>query len=148
MEKITSILCRKESHFHTISPIDTVANALNQMCCENVEYLVVMDDDDRFMGLVTEHDIATGAVVSNKSLLKTKVMDIMNKNLPLATTEDTVEKCMQLMRQHHTRWLPVFEGFIFKGIVTNEDILDEAVYNRMEIFDARQSRSDRFGMII
>ena len=47
MEKITSILAKKEPYFHTVSPTSSVDRALNQMCCENVEYLIVMDDDEK-----------------------------------------------------------------------------------------------------
>jgi CBS domain-containing protein len=147
MEKITSILTKKQPHFHTVSPASSVNNALCQMCCENVDYLVVMDEDDRFLGLITEHDIASGVLATNKKLTKTKVKDIMNKRLPFATTEDTVEKCMQLMRQHHVRYLPVFENFLFKGIVSSEDILEEAVNNRMKIFDTELSGTGRYGML-
>jgi CBS domain-containing protein len=135
MEKITSILSKTKPHFHTISLQSTAANALSQMCCENTEYLVVTDDDDRFMGLITEHDITSGVIAPNKQLGKIIVKDIMNRRLPSATTDETVEKCMQLMRQHHIRYLPVFENFVFKGIVSSDDILEEAVTHRMEIFD-------------
>jgi hypothetical protein len=34
------------------------------------------------------------------------------------------------------RYLPVFEIHSFRGIVSSEDILEEAVNNRMEIFDS------------
>ena len=135
MEKITNILARKQPHFHTVSPVSTAGNALNQMCCENVDYLIVVDDHERYMGLITEHDIATKVMYANKPIHKTNVSDVMNQRLPVATTDDTVEKCMQLMRRHHVRYVPVFENFSFKGIVSSEDILEEAVFNRQEIFD-------------
>jgi CBS domain-containing protein len=147
MEKITNILAKKQPHFHTVSPASSANNALCQMCCENVEFLVVIDEDERYMGLITEHDIASGLIASKKQLDKIKVKDIMNMGLPVATTEDTVEKCMQLMQQHHVRYLPVFENFNFKGIVSTEDILDEAVNNRMEIFDAELGKTGRFGVL-
>jgi CBS domain-containing protein len=147
MEKITNILSKKQPHFHTVSPSSSTGNALHQMCCENVDYLVVIDEDKRYIGLITEHDIASGVVVVNKQLGKIKVKDVMSKHLPVATTDDTVEKCMQLMQRHHVRYLPVFENFLFRGIVSSEDILEEAVNNRMEIFDSEAGRSGRFGML-
>jgi len=147
MEKITAILAKKQPHFHTVSPTCSVNDALSQMCCENVEYLVVIDDDEKYLGLITEHDITSGVILAKKHLLKTTVNDIMNKRLPVATTEHTVEKCMQLMNQHHIRHLPVFENFEFKGIVSSEDILNEAVNNRMEIFDTQMDKAGRFGML-
>lgn len=148
MEKITIILSKKQPHFHTVSPSSSAGNALHQMCCENVDYLVVIDEDERYMGLITEHDITSGVVVTNKQLGKTKVKDIMNKRLPVATTDDTVEKCMQLMQRHHVRYLPVFENFLFKGIVSSDDILEEAVNNRLEIFDSETEKREHFGMSI
>lgn len=147
MEKITNILSKKESHFHTVSPASTASNALSQMCCENVDYLVVIDQDDRYLGLITEHDIVSAVITANRQLSNTKVKEIMNRRLPVATTEDTVEKCMQLMRQHHVRYIPVFEDFLFKGIVSSEDILEEAVSSRMEIFDTESERTGRFGVL-
>ncbi|HJS53692.1 MAG TPA: CBS domain-containing protein, partial [Chitinophagaceae bacterium] len=82
-----------------------------------------------------------------KSLAKTTVGDVMNNKLPAATTDDTVERCMQLMRQHHVRYLPVFEIHSFRGIVSTEDIIEEAVNNRMEIFDTTVRRDSRFGVL-
>ena len=145
MEKITSILAKKEMHFHTVTPGSSVDIALSRMCHENVDYLIVMDGEN-YVGLLTEHDISR-VVISNKQLTKTKVSDIMNKGLPAAAIDDTVERCMQLMRQHHIRYLPVFEIHSFRGIVSSEDILEEAVNNKMEMFDAVVRRDNRFGVL-
>lgn len=147
MEKITSILAKKEPHFHTVSPCSSVDKALGQMCCENVEYLIVIDDDERYIGLITEHDITSKVLFENKNTDKTTVEAIMNKRLPTASIDDTVESCMQMMRQHNVRYLPVFENFSFKGIISTEDILEEAVRNRMNIFDTEMKKAGRFGVL-
>jgi CBS domain-containing protein len=136
MEKITFILDRKQPHFHTVSPNALVMDALQQMHCENVNYLVVIGDDESFMGVLSDHDIASKIIFRNMSLKKTSVKDVMNTRLPVATVEDTVEKCMRIMRQHNVRLIPVFEGYTFKGVVSSEDIIHEIVSNRMNVFDA------------
>lgn len=117
------------------------------MCCENVEYLIVMDDEEKYIGLITEHDITSKVFFVKKKTNNTTVETIMNKRLPAATTEDTVESCMQMMRQHRVRYLPVFENYSFRGIVSSEDILEEAVKNRAEIFDNEMRRAGRFGVL-
>jgi CBS domain-containing protein len=144
MEKITSILNRREPHFHTVAPESSVTDALQQMSCENVDYLVVLNDDERFLGILSDHDIATKVIFGRKPLTKTSVRDIMNTRLPVATTEDTVEKCMRTMRQHNVRFLPVFEGFNFRGVVSSDDIIHEVVENRMNIFDPEEDQSYTF----
>ena len=147
MEKITSILAKKEPYFHTVSPTSSVDKALNQMCCENVEYLIVMDEDEKYLGLITEHDITSKVLFVKKKTNNTTVETVMNRRLPAATLEDTVENCMQMMRQFKVRYLPVFENYSFRGIVSSEDILEEAVRNRGEIFDTEIRRAGRFGVL-
>jgi CBS domain-containing protein len=144
MERITSILNRREAHFHTVAPESSVTDALQQMRCENVDYLVVLNDDERFLGILSDHDIATKILFERKPLNKTSVREIMNTRLPVATTEDTVEKCMRTMRQHNVRFLPVFEGFNFRGVVSSDDIIHEVVEIRMDVFDAEEDQSYTF----
>lgn len=144
MERITSILNRREPHFHTVSPESSVTDALQQMRCENVDFLIVINDDERFLGIVSDHDVATKVIFGRKALNKTSVREIMNTQLPAVTTDDTVEKCMRTMRQHNVRFLPVFEGFSFRGIVSSDDIIHEVVEIRMDIFDPEEDQSYTF----
>jgi CBS domain-containing protein len=144
MERITSILNRREPHFHTVSPESSITDALQQMRCENVDFLIVINDDERFLGIVSDHDVATKVIFGRKTLNKTSVRDIMNTRLPVVTTDDSVEKCMRTMRQHNVRFLPVFEGFNFKGIVSSDDIIHEVVEIRMNIFDHEEDQSYTF----
>lgn len=136
MEKIANILSRKQSHFHNVNSSSLVSDALSKMSCQNIDYVVVINDNQQYAGLVSEHEITSKVMAENKPLNKTKVSDIMNNRLPHASSYDSVEECMQLMQRHHTRFVPVFEDFDFIGIISSEDILSEAVQNRLEIFDA------------
>src|SRR4029078_6561321 len=86
IDKVSSILAKKELHFNTVSPGSFADTALSRMCHENVDYLIVMDDN-KYVGLLTEHDITSKVLITNKQLAKTKVSDIMNKGLPAATTD-------------------------------------------------------------
>jgi CBS domain-containing protein len=143
MEKITSILNRKEAHFHTVSPESMITDALQQMHCENVDYLVVIDED-RFLGILSDHDITSKVVFGRKSLQNSSVREVMNTSLPVATTYDTVEKCMRTMRQHNVRFVPVFDGFEFKGVISSDDIIHEIISNRSEVFDPEEDLSHIF----
>ena len=144
MERITSILNRKEAHLHTVSPESLVTNALQQMRSENVDYLAVINEEERFLGILTDHDIATKIIFGRKPLNKTLVREIMNTRLPVATTDDTVEKCMRTMQQHNVRFLLIFDGFDFRGVVSSDDIIHEVVESRMEIFDPEEDQSYTF----
>ena len=145
MERITLILERKGAHLHTVSCESPVTDALQQMRSENVDYLVVLNESDRFLGILTDHDIATKILLSGrKPFHKTTVREVMSTRLPVVTTEDTVEKCMKIMRQHNVRFLPVFDGFDFRGVISTDDLIYEVVKNRMDVFDPEEDHSYTF----
>jgi signal-transduction protein with cAMP-binding, CBS, and nucleotidyltransferase domain len=135
MENVTVLLAKKQSHFNKISPNSTISDAICRMTCQNTDYLIVMDEDERFLGLLTEHDIATKAIFSNRSITLTKVNQMMNTRLPAADSDDTVEDCMRLMRRFNVRYVPVFKNLNFLGVVSSDDIIQEAVSHRLKIFD-------------
>jgi CBS domain-containing protein len=135
MEKVTEILARKQLHFKKISPVCSISDALCRMSSQHTDYLIVMDDNENFLGLLTEHDIASKTIFANQSLTKTRVNEMMDTRLPVADVDDTVEECMKLMKRYHVRYLPVFNDLNFIGIVSTDDILEEAVSHRAAIFD-------------
>ena len=135
MEKVTNILSRKHPNFNTVLPTCCVDDALHQMHCENVDHLVVLDGN-AFLGILSEHDITSKGIFANKPLTLVYVKDIMNTRLPMATIDDSVERCMHLMNQFNVRYMPVFEDRTFKGVISVEDIIQEAIFFREAIFDA------------
>lgn len=135
MENVTVLLSKKQSHFNKISPNSSISDALCRMSCQNTDYLIVVDDDEKFLGLLTDHDIATKTVFANKSLTTTKVKQMMNTRWPVADADNTVEDCMKLMSRYNVRYVPVFKNLSFLGVVSSDDILQEAVSHRSKIFD-------------
>ena len=135
MENVTVLLSKKQSHFNKISPNSSISDALCRMSCQNIDYLIVMDDDEKFLGLLTDHDIATKTVFANKSITSTKVKQMMNTRWPVADAENTVEDCMKIMSRYNVRYVPVFKNLSFLGVVSTDDILQEAVSHRSKIFD-------------
>ena len=135
METIAPILARKQPHFNSILSGCTLRDALNKMNCENSVYLIVVNDNENFLGLLTEHDITTNIMLGRKPAEKIIVDDLMNKNLPVASSHDTVERCIKLMCQHHIHQIPVFDEYEFKGIICADDLLQEVAVMRNEVFD-------------
>ena len=142
MEKVTNILSRKHPHFNTVLPNSCVDDALHQMHCENVDHLIVLEGN-AFLGILSEHDITSKGIFANKPLTLVYVKDIMNTTLPMATIDDSIERCMHLMTEFNVRYMPVFEDRTFKGVISVEDIIQEAIFNREAIFDALTDDSSR-----
>lgn len=126
MEKITDVLGRKHPQFNTISPSATVKDALYKMYCEHVDYLIVLENE-AFVGILTEHDVAGKVLFSEKPLHNTLVKEFMTTEIPVVTEEESVEYGMRLLEQHKAHYLAVFEDFSFKAIVTSQDLMRQAL---------------------
>ncbi|HEU4902010.1 MAG TPA: hypothetical protein VFT06_04435, partial [Flavisolibacter sp.] len=58
MEQVADLLTRIYPQFNTAAANCRVSDALYQMCSENVDYLIILEDN-KFMGIITDHDIAS-----------------------------------------------------------------------------------------
>lgn len=139
MEKIADVLARKYPQFNTVIPDCPVSDALYQMCSENVDFLIVIEDD-RFQGVITDHDIASRILFEQRPLNKILVREFMSRTLPVATPETSFEQSMQLMERYNVRHLAIFDRFRFKGVISTTDLMHEALINRSAAFDQKENR--------
>jgi CBS domain-containing protein len=133
MERIADVLARKYPQFNTVVPDCLVSDALYQMCSENVDYLIVLEDD-KFEGIISDHDIASRILFENRPLNKIAVREFMSRTLPVAPSDTSLEQCMQLMERYNVRHLAIFDHFNFKGVVSTYDLMHEALHNRSAAF--------------
>jgi len=126
MNKVKTILDKKGPYFNGVASNMRVIEALSLMKAENLSYVIVKDGED-FKGIMTERDYAQKVVLLNKNSTDTTVHEIMTTGLPTVSLDTTSEECMKLMNQHKTRYLVVFDGFEFKGIITIHDLMRDSL---------------------
>jgi CBS domain-containing protein len=131
MERIADVLARKFPQFNTVIPNCLVRDALYPMCCENVDFLIVLEND-KFQGIITDHDIAAKILFEDRPLNKIEVKEFMSRTLPVTTSETSLSHCMQLMERYNVRHLAIFDRFDFKGVVSSNDLMHEAITNQKE----------------
>jgi predicted transcriptional regulator len=134
MERVTDVLNCKYPQFNTIGPKRSIYDALHQMHCENVDHLIVLEDE-RFLGLLTEHGITEKIISKLASMDTVTVSEFMTTYLPVATLSDSLEYCMQLMERHNTRYIAIYDRFDFKGIITSHDLMKQALNKRNTTFN-------------
>jgi CBS domain-containing protein len=134
MEKIADVLARKYPQFNTVVPDCLVSDALYQMCSENVDFLIILSGD-KFMGIITDHDIASKVLFDDRPLNKIPVKEFMSQTLPVTTPDSSLEQCMQLMERYQVRHLAIFERFTFRGVVSSNDLMKEALNKRKATFE-------------
>lgn len=133
MAKVSEILDRKYPQFNTTSPNHLVSDALYQMCAENVDYLIVIGDD-KFLGILTEHDVTNKVLFANRPLDELLVQEFLNTNLPVASSDSSVAYCMQLLERHNARYLAIYDDFTFKGVVSANDLMHEMLTNNNSVY--------------
>ncbi|MFM2439364.1 MAG: hypothetical protein RLZ16_361 [Bacteroidota bacterium] len=124
MCKIKEMLRRKGPHFNVVSPNTKVLDALTLMQSENYSYVVVMDEE-HYLGIMSERDYIHKIKVLGSKQETATVKEILNGNLPVVNFEEDLNRCMVLMNVYKTRYLPVFDKFEFKGVLTMNDLMTE-----------------------
>lgn len=134
MRTVANILQNKPPVFNFIEPDAKVIEALQLMNSVNLSYLVVKHND-HFHGIFSERDYSRNVILKGLHSNTCSVKEVMSSSLPLVTMQDTAEMCMQLFNTHKTRYLLALENNVFKGVITINDILREAIENKEMIFD-------------
>lgn len=134
MKTVTDILRDKSQPVNFIDADAKVIDALVMMSSINLSYLVVMEND-QFRGIFSERDYTRNVVLKGRTSETSKVKEVMSTNLPSVLLSDTVENCMKLLDMHKTRYLPVLKGKQLVGVVTLNDVLRQAIWNKEEVFD-------------
>ncbi len=138
MKKVSHILKRKGSNVVSITPDVIVINALKMMDDKNMGSMVVMENG-KYIGIVTERDYARKVVLKGKSSSSTLVREIMSTGLPRITPDNSVDTCMQIMSENNLRYLPVFENDELCGIISINDVVKETILTHEETIAHLQS---------
>jgi len=126
MRTVKEILKSKGPQFNFIAPSRTVLEAINLMKTENISYLIVRENGN-YLGIISERDYTHKVILLDKHSDITLVKDIMNRDHPCVGLDDTTEECMILINSSKSRYLPVFDGLDFKGVITIHDLMREAI---------------------
>jgi CBS domain-containing protein len=131
MRKVADILSHKGARITSVGPQTTVLDALRIMADQNIGSVMVVDGSN-YVGIMTERDYSRKVILKGKSSTDTPVADIMSKDVPGVTPNDTVEHCMELMADKNIRYLPVFENEKLVGIVSINDLVRETIRTHEE----------------
>lgn len=113
-----------------VSPDTTVAHAADLMREKNLRRLPVIEND-RLVGLLTESAMAAATPSKATSLSiyemnyllnKTKIRDIMVKDVITVAPYASLEDAIYIMMTNNIAVLPVAEDGVLSGIITDKDI--------------------------
>ena len=93
---------------------NSVLEAATMMANANIGAVVVVDDDEKLIGIITERDMTLRVVSKALDPKETKIADIMTKNPDTLSPDDSAGDALELMQSRHYRHLPVAEDKSFR----------------------------------
>jgi CBS domain-containing protein len=107
---------------------ESVRTAAQRMGTRNVGTLVVVNELDRPVGILTDRDIAVRVVGQGRDPYATTVGSVMTEDLETVQDDTSVEDALRRMRARAVRRLPVTNGAgECIGVVSLDDILSHLV---------------------
>lgn len=83
---------------------------------------LVVTTGETCVGIVTERDLIERTICENRNPEKTKVFEIMSRDIKVVNAVDTLQKALEMMKQYKIKKLPVILSEKVVGIITITDI--------------------------
>lgn len=132
MIKVKHLLEKKtQKSIRSVSPTDTVQLILEMMFAHTIRSVVVLDQG-RLIGIVSERDCALKVLLKGLKATETSARDIMTSEVITVSGENTVDECMLQMTSKNIRHLPVCNDGTVIGMVSVGDVVKEVICQQTE----------------
>lgn len=127
-----------------IAPEASVTDAKALMNKHKIGKLPVVDKANRLVGILTKNDLSKAGPSEATTLdmfeigyllSKLTVSKVMNKNVITVAENETVEECARIMVDNQIGCVPVMDGNVLVGIITESDLFNLFT----DMFGARES---------
>lgn len=117
------ILDEKGRSVVTVGPQVTLRQAAVYLHEHHIGAVIIIDDNDRIAGILTERDVVAAVARSGADCLDKPVAAVMWSNVYCCTEDMTVNALMEKMSKLRARHLPVENGGRLVGIVSIGDVV-------------------------
>ena len=108
-----------------LGPDATLIDAALVMRREDIGDVLVCEEGERLVGIVTDRDIVVRALAEGRDPAETRVSDVCSRDLVTIEPGDSVGGAVRLMREKAIRRIPVAENGRVVGMLTIGDIAVE-----------------------
>jgi CBS domain-containing protein len=120
---IASVLSDKGRQAIVTSPAIPIGDVARKLCEYRIGYLVVCDDANVVVGVLSERDIIRAIADRKDRVGELTVTDLMTPEPITCTPDDDPADVLRIMNQRGFRHMPVIEERKLKGIVSSRDII-------------------------
>ncbi|TVP65784.1 MAG: CBS domain-containing protein [Nitriliruptor sp.] len=120
---IRDILNDKGAEVATLGSTAVVGEVAALLRSKGIGAIVVVDDADDVVGLVSERDVVHALAEQGDQVLLTPVVEVMSRDTPTCTGAARVDDVAALMTRGRHRHVPVVEDDRLVGIVSVGDVV-------------------------
>lgn len=124
---VASILSQKDRRIVTARAHQSLQEIAEVLATNRIGAVVLVDDDMRIEGIVSERDIVRAIANEGPGVLSTPVSGQMSRNVMTAREADTVEAVMNRMSEGRFRHMPVTRDGRLIGVVSIGDIVKRKI---------------------
>ncbi|MFK7954741.1 MAG: CBS domain-containing protein [Lysobacterales bacterium] len=128
MPSVSQFLDQKGRQIYSVRQDAPVITALKMMAEKDCGALVVLNDADHLVGVISERDYARKIILQSKASHDTPVSEIMTVDVVTVDERHTLDECLAAMGQHNIRHLPVVQDQKVVGVLG----IGELVTNKMK----------------
>jgi CBS domain-containing protein len=120
---VSQILKSKGHAIITAAATDTVRSAAKILSDKKIGAIVVTNDHNHILGIVSERDIVRCVAAEGVAALDVSVSKIMTKKVRTCEESDSEIELMALMTENRIRHLPVVKNGKLDGMISIGDVV-------------------------
>lgn len=124
---VSQILKDKGDLVFTASPHETIGAAAALLHTRQVGAMVVIDDKEAVVGILSERDIVRAIAREGASALAKPIAACMSVNVVFAQPDEAIDALLERMTDRRIRHLPVVRGERLAGIVSIGDLVKHKI---------------------
>lgn len=120
---VAAVLKRKGNRIVSAAPADTVAAIARLLTEHRIGAVLVVEEDGRPVGILSERDIVRAIARDGASALSRPASDLMTRELITGQPTDTVADLMAVMTDRRIRHIPILEEGRIVGVISIGDVV-------------------------
>jgi CBS domain-containing protein len=124
---VSQILKHKGDLVFTASPRETVAAAAALLHSRHVGALVIVDEHDKVIGILSERDVVRVVAEKGPAGLAETISSCMSRGVIFAEPTETVHSLLERMTDRRIRHLPVLKDGRLSGLVSIGDLVKSKI---------------------
>ncbi len=120
---IKALLNAKGRFVPVISSNVLISDVIDKLEIDRAGALVVTDDDQKILGIVSERDIARGLKTFGRNVVDKPVAELMTPKVHTCDVDQSVEAVLRLMDDKQIQYVPILKDGALHGIVNMLDLV-------------------------